>query len=156
MSAAYQSWNWSSQRFETDELNPSKKYKYQSELPELSPASCFLGLIEACVTKSQPLKRHHISTALFIMYSLFFFFCILAILYDTCATPVANTLDSSDFVTNNEYMNTDSNIIAHPDCGGLMVKCCLGRFNPVTNYVGPPCGNCNVPHILSIPRFPIN
>lgn len=89
------------------------------------------------------------------MYSLFLLI-LFAVLSRAAATPVANNQDTSDYVTNYGYFDTDSAIIAQPDCGGLMIKCCLGLFNPVTHYAGRPCGTCNVAYILPIPRSHIN
>lgn len=96
------------------------------------------------------LPKAHLHTNHFVMNSLFSF-SILAILSNAIATPVANTLDNSDYVNTPVLAGTDVGIIAQPDCGDLTIKCCLGRYNPVTHFVGPPCGVCNVPHIFSIP-----
>lgn len=89
------------------------------------------------------------------MYSLFLLI-LLAVLSRAAANPVANNLDNSDYVTNHGYFDTDAGIIAQPDCGGLMIKCCLGQFNPETHYAGRPCGTCNVACIFSIPRSNLN
>lgn len=79
----------------------------------------------------------------------FFFFNILAILSNVVAIPFTNNLDDSDYVAAPGFVGVDKGIVAVPDCGALKIKCCLGHFNPVTHYVGPPCGTCNVPRLIS-------
>lgn len=110
------------------------------------------SIIQVHFTKTQLSGDLDLSTTHFMMhYSLFF--SILAILSNAIATPVANNLDSSDYVTNPypAYMGTDSGIVAKPNCGNMMMKCCLGWYNQESGTVLGPCGTCKVPQIFSIP-----
>ena len=109
------------------------------------------SIIQVYFTKTQLSGNLDLSTKRFMMHLLFF--SILAFLSNAIATPVANTLDRSDYVgaPYPGFFGSDLGIVAIPNCGDLIVKCCLGRYDQDTRTVGGPCGTCKVPQIFSIP-----